>query len=72
MGGYGGKAILINVEDSRIVILHSQHYNHKKFKYNHKKLLINPIILKTIGKSKMPGKYKFDSDQITKIVKKLF
>ena len=43
MGGYGGKAILINVEDSRIVILHSQHYNHKKFKYNHKKLLINPI-----------------------------
>ena len=43
MGGYGGKAILIDVEDSRIVILHSQHYNNKGFKYNVKKLLINPI-----------------------------
>ncbi len=43
MGGYGGKAILINVEDSRIVILHSQHFNNKKFKYSVKKLLIDPI-----------------------------
>ena len=43
MGGYGGKAILIDVEDSRIVILHSQHFNNKKFKYNVKKLLIDPI-----------------------------
>ncbi len=43
MGGYGGKAILINVEDSRIVILHSQHFNNNKFKYSVKKLLINPI-----------------------------
>ena len=39
----GGKAILINVEDSRIVILHSQHFNNKKFKYSVKKLLIDPI-----------------------------
>jgi CubicO group peptidase (beta-lactamase class C family) len=43
MGGYGGKAILIDVEDSRIVILHSQHFNNNKFKYSVKKLLINPI-----------------------------
>ena len=43
MGGYGGKAILIDVEDSRIVILHSQHFNEKEFKYNVKKLLIYPI-----------------------------
>ena len=43
MGGYGGKAILIDVEDSRIVILHSQHFNNKGFKYNVKKLLIDPI-----------------------------
>ena len=43
MGGYGGKAILIDVEDSRIVILHSQHFNNKKFKYSVRKLLINPI-----------------------------
>ena len=43
MGGYGGKAILIDVEDSRIVILHSQHFNNKGFKYSVRKLLINPI-----------------------------
>ena len=43
MGGYGGKAILIDVEDSRIVILHSQHFNNKKFKYSVRELLINPI-----------------------------
>ena len=43
MGGYGGKAILIDVEDSRIVILHSQHFNNKEFKYSVRKLLINPI-----------------------------
>lgn len=43
MGGYGGKAILIDVENSRIVILHAQHYNNKKFKFDHIKLLINPI-----------------------------
>jgi len=43
MGGYGGKAILIDVEDSRIVVVNSIHYNHDRFKYDHKKLLINPI-----------------------------
>ena len=43
MGGYGGRAILIDVEDSRIVILHSQHFNEKEVKYNVKKLLIDPI-----------------------------
>ena len=43
MGGYGGKAILIDVEDSRIVILHSQHFNNKGFNYDVKKLLIDPI-----------------------------
>ena len=43
MGGYGGQAILIDVEDSRIVILNSQHFNDKGFKYNVKKLLIDPI-----------------------------
>ena len=42
-GGYGGNAILIDVENSRIVVLNSLHYNNKKFKYNHKKLLIDPI-----------------------------
>ena len=43
MGGYGGKAILIDVEDSRIVVINTIHYNSSRFKYDHKKLLINPI-----------------------------
>jgi CubicO group peptidase (beta-lactamase class C family) len=43
MGGFGGKAILIDVEDSRIVVVNSIHYNHDQFKYDHHKLLINPI-----------------------------
>ena len=43
MGGYGGNAILIDMENSRIVVLNSLHYNNTKFKYNHKKLLIDPI-----------------------------
>ena len=43
MGGYGGKAILIDVEDSRIVVVNTIHYNSSRFKYDHKKLLINPI-----------------------------
>ena len=43
LGGYGGKAILIDVEDSRIVVVNSIHYNHDRFKYDHRKLLINPI-----------------------------
>ena len=43
MNGYGGQAILIDMENSRIVVLNSLHYNHEKFKYNHNKLLIDPI-----------------------------
>ena len=43
MGGYGGNAILIDVENSRIVVLNSMHYNNEKFKYSHKKLLLDPI-----------------------------
>ena len=43
LGGYGGKAILIDVEDSRIVVVNTIHYNNDRFKYDHKKLLINPI-----------------------------
>ena len=49
--------------------------NYIKFMKNDKKKddeKISLILLKTIGKTTMPGKYKFDSDQITKIVKKLF
>ena len=43
MGGYGGQAILIDVENSRIVVLNSLHYNNTKYKYSVKKLLIDPI-----------------------------
>ena len=43
MSGYGGNVILIDVEKSRIVVVNSVHYNNKKFKYNMKKLLIDPI-----------------------------
>ena len=43
MGGFGGKSILIDVEDSRIVVVNSIHYNHDRFKYDHHKLLIKPI-----------------------------
>ena len=43
MSGYGGNVILIDMENSRIVVLNSIHYNNGKFKYNHKKLLIDPI-----------------------------
>ena len=41
MGGYGGNMILIDVENSRILVLNSLHYNNKQFKYNHKKLILD-------------------------------
>ena len=43
MGGFGGNAILIDVENSRILVLNSLHYNNKKYKYNHKKLILDPF-----------------------------
>ena len=43
ISGYGGNAIIIDMENSRIVVLNSIHYNNKKYKYSAKKLLINPI-----------------------------
>ena len=43
LGGYGGQAILIDMENSRIVVLNSLHYNNDRYKYNVKKLLIDPI-----------------------------
>ena len=42
-GGRSGQAILIDMENSRIIVLNSIHYNNKRYKYNVKKLLINPI-----------------------------
>ena len=38
MGGYGGRAILIDMENSRIVVLNSLHYNYDRFKYNKRNL----------------------------------
>ncbi len=45
MSGFLGQHIAIDMENSRIVVVNSIHYNHSKYKYNHKKLLINPIKL---------------------------
>ncbi len=41
MSGYGGNMILIDVENSRILVLNSLHYNNKQYKYNHKKLILD-------------------------------
>ena len=43
LGGRGGNAILIDVENSRIVVINSIQYNNGKYKYNVKKLLLDPI-----------------------------
>ena len=43
MGGYGGNVILIDVENSRILVINSLHYNNNKYKYNHKKLILDPF-----------------------------
>tara|TARA_Y100000768_G_scaffold364745_1_gene325450 strand:+ start:218 stop:1477 length:1260 start_codon:yes stop_codon:yes gene_type:complete len=43
MGGRSGQAVLIDMEDSRIIVINSIHYNKDRYKYNVKKLLINPI-----------------------------
>ena len=43
LGGRGGNAILIDVENSIIVVINSIQYNDGKYKYNVKKLLIDPI-----------------------------
>ena len=43
MGGYGGNMILIDVENSRILVVNSLHYNNTKYKYNHKKLILDPF-----------------------------
>ena len=43
MGGYGGNMIVIDVENSRILVVNSLHYNNKRYKYNHKKLIHDPF-----------------------------
>ena len=43
MGGYSGNIILIDMENSRILVINSLHYNNTKYKYNHKKLLYDVI-----------------------------
>ena len=43
MGGRAGQAVLIDMEHSRIIVINSIHYNKDRYKYNAKKLLINPI-----------------------------
>ena len=43
LSGHGGQAILIDMDDSRIVVLNAIFYNNRKYSYNVKDLLIHPI-----------------------------
>ena len=43
MSGYGGNTLIMDMENSRIVVLNSIHWSNKKYKYNVKKLLIEPF-----------------------------
>ena len=43
MGGHGGQQILIDVENSRIVVLNTIHVNRKKYNYNWKKMVYEII-----------------------------
>ena len=45
MGGRSGQAILVDMDSSRIIVLNSIHYNNGRYRFNEKKLLINPIKL---------------------------
>ena len=47
-----GMLILIDVENSRILVINSLHYNNKKYKYNHKKLIYN-ILLKKVNEKNL-------------------
>ena len=38
LGGHGGQAILIDMDDSRIVVLNAIFYNNRKYNYNVKDL----------------------------------
>ena len=43
MSGYGGNTLIMDMENSRIVVLNSIHWSNKKYKYNVKKLLTEPF-----------------------------
>ena len=43
IGGHGGQQILIDVENSRIVVLNTIHVNRKKYNYNWKKMVYEII-----------------------------
>lgn len=48
LSGYGGNTIMIDMENSKIVSINSIHYNNNKYKYNVKKLMIEPFVKETI------------------------
>ena len=43
MGGYGGQQILIDVENSKIIVLHSIHFNKDSHNYNWNKIVYSVI-----------------------------
>ena len=48
ISGYGGNTILMDMENSQIVVINSIHYNNAKYKYNVKKLMIEPFKKRTV------------------------
>jgi hypothetical protein len=48
ISGYGGNTILMDMENSQIVVINSIHYNNAKYKYNVKKLMIEPFKKSTV------------------------
>ena len=43
IGGRCGQAVLIDMEDSRIIVINSIHFNDDRFRFNYKKLIRNPL-----------------------------
>lgn len=43
ISGYGGNTMLIDMDNSKIVLINSIHFNNKKYKYNIKKLMVKPF-----------------------------
>ena len=48
ISGYGGNTMLIDMDNSKIVVINSIHFNNKKYKYNIKKLMVEPFKKSTV------------------------
>jgi hypothetical protein len=43
ISGYGGNTMLIDMDNSKIVVINSIHFNNNTYKYNIKKLMVDPF-----------------------------